>query len=561
MGALPRWAAGFLGVALAATSNAPEGRSQTRTPLEQPQYLTFQIFTAGPGMTTEEGRHVFTRLPDPAFLGDEAQSILDAVGERGDGLHRLGIVVGPLTLDYSDEQLRTLIERTFEVASKDKIAVGFHIDDSKFWMRRSDLWRNPANVEWPDWKGTPNAGQYLNWGEPWKLAPQACFNSPDMVKEARRISRDVIGPAIAAGIADLRRSGDEELFAGVIVGWETAIGRDYDTGRRLGYCALTNLRYSAKSPPPDFDRALDSVVQSWIGLWSRGLADAGVPVDKIYSHIAFTPSKRFVADGGSDSHGVLAPLSVAFGDFHRPGFSTYPSAERFAEIYAALKAHGNSNWASAEGANVDIDAAPPAIPAETMEDYLARMFNHGATLTNVFGWDVGDDANVFRRAAEGPELLAAYRKFLSGARLAEKPLAQSTVGDTSLLQRLIHALPGRIQSYVRAGGSEGVMRPKVAELEQNMKQGRLDTLKRNLDQVEAMIDAQVASAAKTGFDVAALQRDVRALPQEIAAYQQRNGDMNRIKARVDSIQKHIDAGELAQAYEEIQALKPILASP
>ena len=159
---LPAWTAGFLGIALIATTNAP-GRAGAVMTADDRQYLTFQIFTAGPGMTTEDGRHVLSRLPGPTLFDDEAKRILDAVGERGDALHRLGIVVGPLALDYTDAQLRTLIERTFEVASKYKIAVGLHIDDSKFWMNRSDLWRNPANVEWLDWNGTPNSGQYLNW--------------------------------------------------------------------------------------------------------------------------------------------------------------------------------------------------------------------------------------------------------------------------------------------------------------------------------------------------------------------------------------------------------------
>jgi hypothetical protein len=68
-------------------------------------------------------------------------------------------MIGPLALDYTDSQLRTLIQRTFEVASKYHIAVGLHIDDSKFWMNRSDLWNNPSNVEWLDWSGTPNTGQ------------------------------------------------------------------------------------------------------------------------------------------------------------------------------------------------------------------------------------------------------------------------------------------------------------------------------------------------------------------------------------------------------------------
>ena len=159
-----------------------------------------------------------------------------------------------LRLTTPMSQLRTLVQRTFAVASKYKIAVGLHIDDSKFWMNRRDLWVDHANVEWLDWSGTPNTGQYLDWGGgPWKLAPQACLNSPAMVKEARRVAGSVIGPAIAEGLANLRSTGDEALFAGVIVGWETQLGRDFDTGRDLGYCALTNLGFSANSPPTDID--------------------------------------------------------------------------------------------------------------------------------------------------------------------------------------------------------------------------------------------------------------------------------------------------------------------
>jgi hypothetical protein len=57
-----------------------------------------------------------------------------------------------------------------------------------------------------------------------------------------------------------------------------------------------------------------------------------------------------------------------------------------------------------------------------MEDYLARMFKHGATLINVFAWDIGDSDNIFRRAEEEAESISAYRKFLGGAYLEEKPL-------------------------------------------------------------------------------------------------------------------------------------------
>lgn len=470
----------------------------------EPQYLMFQIFTAGPGFTTEAGKQAISKLPEAGFLDVESKKILDVVGERGDDLHRLGVMVGPLALDYTDAQLRSLIERTFAVASKHKIAVGLHIDDSKFWINRRDLWSDPANVEWLDWRGTPNTGQYLNWGQPWRLAPQACFNSQAMLNEARRLAGEVIGPAIAEQVAKLRETGDEALFAGVIVGWETGIGLDFESRRDLGYCALTNLGFSENAPPRDPDRALESVVQTWIGTWSKSLAGAGVPGGKIYSHIAFITSQKHFdemhrSDGRSYSRSVrFTPPAVAFGETHRPGFSTYPDADVLGDIYTALNAHGNPPWASAEGTNVDVQAGPPRIPDEGMQDYLARMFNHGATMTNVFGWGIGEKDNLFRRATEGDEAVAAYRKFLRGAHLDEAPLAQSYRRSDSVLQTRMRALPGRIESYRRAGGDLRLIQPQIKRLTENMQDGRFDAMTQELDLIEATIDSKVGGESNGG---------------------------------------------------------------
>ena len=193
-----------------------------------------------------------------------------------------------------------------------------------------------------------------------------------------------------------------------------------------------------------------------------------------------------------------------------------------------------------------------------MENYLARMFNHGATLTNVFGWDI---ANVFRQAAENPAAIDAYRKFLRGAGLDESPLDQSSSSEVSRLRRFVRTLPDRIQSYLRAGGKMGVIQPMLSEFDRNLKAGQFDAIRHDMDQIEATIDAQLAKAG-AGFDVvAALQQKMQVLPQKIASFQQRNGDINRIKARLESIQKHIAAGELVNAFDEIQDLEPILRSP
>ncbi len=481
--------------ALLLVSTVQMARGEDAAAPAEPQYLMFQIFTAGPGFTTESGKQVISKLPPSGFLDGEARQIVEAIGVHGDGRHRLGVVVGPLALDYTDAQLRTLVERTFALAAKYNIAVGLHIDDSKFWMNRRDLWGNPANVEWLDWKGTPNTGQYLNWGQPWKAAPQACFNSPQMLKEARRVAGDVIGPAIAEQLQKLRATGQEALFAGVIVGWETAIGRDFQTHQDLGYCALTNLGFSEKSPPPDPDSALELVIRSWIGTWARSLAGAGVPRDRIYSHIAFISRQQFQKQGSAGrtySQTVLhTPPTVAFGEDYRPGFSTYVDAATLGDIYAALEAHGNPPCAFAEGANIDIQPGYARVPRQSMETYLAHRFNHGATITNLFGWDIGDHDNPFRRAAESGEAIAAYRKFLSGVRLEEGASPQATPGDMSALERRVRALPERLAKFHEAGGDVVRIQPDVKELDGYVKEGRLDEIRKELDFIEAAIDAKL----------------------------------------------------------------------
>jgi hypothetical protein len=55
----------------------------------------------------------------------------------------------------------------------------------------------------------------------------------------------------------------------------------------------------------------------------------------------------------------------------------------------------------------------------------------------------------------------------------------------------MHALPGRIKNYENAGGNPRLLLPQIKQLEQDMRDGRLDAMKNKLDQIEATIDAKV----------------------------------------------------------------------
>jgi hypothetical protein len=52
------------------------------------------------------------------------------------------------------------------------------------------------------------------------------------------------------------------------------------------------------------------------------------------------------------------------------------------------------------------------------ETYLARSFNHGAKIVNIFG-GFQSPQDPYSRSTEAGEALTAYRKFLRGDRLIE----------------------------------------------------------------------------------------------------------------------------------------------
>src|SRR3989344_8768469 len=243
------------------------------------QYLTIQLLTYSALLA---GETVAAEYDVPApFDKKGIEEIIDKkvkdIGLAGDGKTRqLGFIIGPMTLNHTDEQLRVQIRSMFEIAEAKNIAVGFHIDDSMFWQNRG-LAKDKNNIEWLDWQGTPNTGRHLSLGQEAKNAPQMCFNSKAVVSEVSRVAKDIIGAEIKKGVDKLKTSGKEHLFAGVIAGWEAQLAPDFTTRKPLGYCALTNKGFSATNLPKDIDREREIIVQEFIELWTKSLTDAGIP--------------------------------------------------------------------------------------------------------------------------------------------------------------------------------------------------------------------------------------------------------------------------------------------
>ena len=442
----------FAGLAWAQPSPDAEREPATPDSLKaerETKYLAFQIFTYGPNpkvASMGEGKNPLARFPDKATLRNYIEDIKRRIGTVGDKQTRLAVVLGHLSFDHGDAEITKFIELAFSLALETDVAVGFHIDDSMFWARRKDLWSDPNNVEALDWEGTPCTGRRLDWqtgpgAEPDAAPPQMCINSKAIQREVQQRAA-LVGKAIQAGVNQLQQLKRSELFAGVIAGSETMIEQDFKTGKYLGYRALLNRGFSREHPPRDLDLEREKVVQEFVEHWTEGLAGAGVSPQKIYSHTAFLSRRGFKIGGEKEitysQHNHFAPPSVSFGKHHRPGFSTYPQPGLFDDIYEQLADHKQVGWASSEGTNLQLGSGPGQ-SGMTMETYLAKMFNHGGTLVNIFSWGIGGEANKnmsFRVVTEGEETLRAYRKFLGG-----DPLIEAKMESLTLLERL----PPKIQ--------------------------------------------------------------------------------------------------------------------
>jgi hypothetical protein len=331
------------------------------------------------------------------------------------------------------------VRGAFDLAIRNDVAVHFTVDSHE-WNNRPDLWnyadkdkpgydpKNKANVEWSDWDGTPHPHRYRDWGTPESMPPVICYNSPTVLREVSRLISEVVAPPLKAGLEKLKQEGKDHLFSGLTVGAEPSLPNYKNIDRhnpriaklmdqdgspkvRLGYNALTNNGYSKSNPPKDFPKALAKVNRDYTTYWCRKLAQAGIPTEKMYTHVA-------AGAGVIGSPGVEftnAPIEIAFNDYSRPGWTTYPVGPLqpdFEHLYKALVEHGNPHWASTEGG--PSLGSPRGKHALSMKDYLARHFDYGAT---VIVFNTGATSKELSKSLTegvwGEPAVNAYRAFLN----------------------------------------------------------------------------------------------------------------------------------------------------
>lgn len=417
----------------------------------------------------------------------------DTLGVQGDGAHLLGFGVACSTFEQ-ERQVPESIHRAFAIARAKNLAVMLHFDFHVDWSNRPDLWNwfdptkagynpeNRRNVEWFGWDGPPAKARYLNWGEAERMAPPMCFTSKAVRAEWSRLIRDVIAPPLKRELAALDRGGQGRLFAGVLVGSEPMFDNyahtDPDTAKlvaadgaplgQLGYRALLDRGFSKQHPPSDIHRALGKIIQETVAFWCKSFAQAGIPTSKLYPHIP----------AGAPIEMTSSPIWAAFNAWSRPGWSTYPVGplqSNFQPVYDELKLHGSPPWGGVE-ANVGM---PGALVG--WESYLAWHYNHGAVLMGINIGATGSELPaLLEKSAFGPEAIAAYRKFLRGERLRERPI---TADRTAVrLRRKMAAL----QAGFHRWQSEGL---DPAPIGQYVEEHLAPLLQANkLEEAEALID-------------------------------------------------------------------------
>jgi hypothetical protein len=396
------------------TSAAGDSDASSSTGVEwaETKYLIFAVQPDGDPQT-----------PDDTVAGIVAK-IQDAIGpvtlapDR-----RLGFMIQLSAWRQPQEVIELWLDAAFAAARVHDLAVQISIESHYFWETRSDLYSDPQNVEWIDWDGTPHPARYLDWGAPERLAPHICYESAAIVAEVSRIGTDVIGAAMRTQLDGLGADGRADLFAGVTLTSEPALDdyaaldptsalaqlMDADGAPRvqLGRCSLSRLGYSAEMPPADMDAALAEVNRRWVDRWSCALEDAGVPRELLYTHVA--AGAALDEDGLAYTH---APLSVAFNQCARPGFTTYAVGALGSGLDAvvdAVQAADETAWGGTEGSLF----VPPngTVDAET---YLRWHFDNGATVLVINSGATGELGALFDAANFSEEALSAYRSFLAG---------------------------------------------------------------------------------------------------------------------------------------------------
>jgi hypothetical protein len=213
--------------------------------------------------------------------------------------------------------------------------------------------------------------------------------------------------------------------------------------------------------------------QETVAFWCEQFVAAGIPAEKLYPHIA-APATIEVMN---------APIWTAFNKYSRPGWTAYAIellGQSFKPIYDELEKHGNPVWAGVE--------ANAGIPGSLVdwETYLGWHYNHGCVLVGVNMGATGTDLpRRLQESAFGKEAIAAYRKFLAGQPLVEKPV--STDRTEFRIQIKMRRVRNGIERWFKSGKDPRSVGKLMEGAKPLADKGKLDELEKLVDQALEML--------------------------------------------------------------------------
>ncbi|AKJ63645.1 hypothetical protein [Kiritimatiella glycovorans] len=220
------------------------------------------------------------------------------------------------------ETLKQSLRNYLEAAEATGTPVMVKFDGEQWWQNRPDLWNwwdpdlpgydpaNAKNVEWRHW-GPEYALKvgWRNWGRQIRVQPPPNLMSPEY-RRACHEAMDELLPIIVRWWRELPRE-KKHLFAGLNVGWESAIGvngfyypngnellddppeddPDYGLTRKdvlsrgavqIGYAAVRTAGLRDRGNITEDD--LVEVIRLHLEDLSRHVREAGIPRERIFTH-------------------------------------------------------------------------------------------------------------------------------------------------------------------------------------------------------------------------------------------------------------------------------------
>jgi hypothetical protein len=491
--------AGLLG-RLASAKTAPQSR-----PIE-PQYIIFQL-----GQDTKD---FDTLLPE----------IKAEFGSRPSGRPRyVGFGIALMTLKTPLEELRKQVVHALDLAEQTGLPVLIKLDDMNFTPEYTD----PTMVEWT---GFPKPGEtqgpvakhyWLNWGNWMALPPPPNFESPAFRHDVETRLKEAVLPPVVERLAKWKETNRSDLFAGIVVGWETGIPEyrplrkavllphdeqrnitmsEDERGEQLGYAALyfggwtqqkieQRARESGKTPDDVVTELLFGVIHDYTAFWAKTVHDAGIPKERIYTHgVAWEslPPSKLPGTWMANSSRV-PPIWVSVNNDSRPGYTA--GAGQFDPFGMTRLLRGSEvtdGWGAVEAyvRGVESEAA--------FGQYLRDLFGTGAELIDIFGWTAPNSPYDPKKA---PGALRTIHVWLEGKELpsAAAQVEPGAGATAPTVPRSLQQKMDRLQALVQQLQQQGVDLQPVGEIMQSF-QPLMEQQKYN--EAEVLLDRALKRAGE-----------------------------------------------------------------